>query len=76
MTTQDLLNLKKQVDEAKITLSESKGERKVLLEKLSTDFDCTFEEVGKVREGLEDKVAKLEKEKQKIITKLEEDYDF
>ncbi len=76
MTTQDLLNLKKEIEKAKSEVSELEGKRKVLLETLKTEFDCKFEDIEKVKKDLENKVGKLEKEKDKIIKQLEEEYEF
>lgn len=76
MKTEDLLNLKKDIDKSKDELSELKGKKTVLLETLKTEFDCEFKEVDKVKQKLQKKVSVLEAEKQEIIEKLEEEFDF
>lgn len=76
MNTEDLLNLKKDIDKSKNELSELKGKKKVLEETLKTEFDCEFKDVDKVKKKLQKKVTALEEEKQEIIEKLEEEFEF
>ena len=76
MTTEKLLSLKKQIDKAKEELSELKGKKQALLETLKTDFNCSFDEIDKIKKKLRKKVEQLEEEKEGIIEKLEQDYDF
>lgn len=76
MTTEDLLNLKKDIDKSRSELSELRGKKKVLLETLKSEFNCEFKDVDKVKKKLQNKVTILEEEKQEIIEKLEEEFDF
>lgn len=76
MKTEDLLNLKKDIDKSKEELAELKGKKKVLLETLQSEFDCDLDGVEKVKQKLQNKVAALEEEKQEIIEKLEDEFEF
>jgi len=70
MNENELLELKKEIDEAKSKISELKGTRKQLMKDLKEKWDCpTFEEgrkkytkLGQEIEALNDKIEKGTKE--------------
>jgi uncharacterized protein YoxC len=77
MTDQELLNLKKSIDNAKRQQSEMEGKKKALVETLNQKFGCkTIDQAEKKVESLSKEIDKLEKEKQELIEKLEKDYEF
>ena len=76
MTTEKLLRLKKEIDKAKEELSELKGKKKVLLERLKNEFNCAYKDIDKVKQQLREKADELEEEKEALIKELEEEYDF
>jgi len=77
MTDQDLLNLKKNIENAKRQQSETGGKKKALLETLNQKFGCkTIEQAEKKVAALSKGMEILEEEKNQLIKKLEQDYEF
>jgi flagellar biosynthesis chaperone FliJ len=77
MTTQELINLKSQVEQSKSKLSEMKGKKQVLMDTLKSKFNCSsIEEANKKVTQFEQEIEQLQKEKTETITKLEEEYEF
>lgn len=77
MTEKQLLDIKKDIENAKEELLKSKGRRQVLTDSLEKDFGCkTIEqakkEYGKIKKDIED----LEARKEEKIEQLENEYEF
>lgn len=59
MTERDLLNMKKEIDEAKVTISKLEGSEQVLIDQLKKNWGCaTVEEAKKKLNKLERDVEK------------------
>lgn len=77
MTEQELVDLKRRIDTSKQKQSELKGKKKALLETLQTTFSCkTIEQAEKKALELQDEIEEIEKEKQKKIKEIEDNYEF
>lgn len=76
MTPDQLMRLKKEIDTAKEQLSELKGKKKALLERLKKEFNCEYKDIDDVKKKLRRQVEELENEKESLIIQLEEEYDF
>lgn len=77
MNDQDLLDLKKDIDNSKTKLSELKGQKHTQMEILERDFGCkTVKQAEKKLQQMKEKITDLEEEKEKGIKELEELYDF
>jgi len=73
MNTKQLLDLKKQIDEAKTSMSELRGRRTYLIQQLKKQWDCKdINEANKKLNEMEKEIQKLEKEITKGITDIEE----
>ena len=66
MNTQQLLNLKKEIDEARQTATELTGRQKQLMETLEKDWDCTSVSQA------EKKVKKMNTEIDRLNQKIKE----
>ena len=64
-TEKELLELKKQVDAAKVAISELEGQKKAQLKQLQEDWGC------KTVEEAEKKLAKMRKEVETLETQIE-----
>ena len=64
-TEKELLELKKQVDAAKVAISELEGQKKPQLKQLQEDWGC------KTVEEAEKKLAKMRKEVETLETQIE-----
>ena len=73
---QDLLDLKKDIDEAKTKKSELMGQKKALMDQLKTDWDCkTVEEAQKKLKTMGDEIVGIEDQIEKGVTDLQEKYN-
>ena len=73
----DLLNLKKKIDEAKETVSELKGSRTYLLKQLKEEFKCTtIEEAKEKKQALHTKNERLQTQMETETNALYEKYDI
>ena len=75
MTENDLLTLKKEIDQTKDQFQQLKGQEKALLQQLKNDFDCeNLEQANKKIKSFEKEIGKLSDEIEQGITELEENY--
>lgn len=75
MNTKDLLNLKKEIEDAKTELSSLKGQHKTLLSQLKEDWDCkTLEEAKKKAKTMQEEIESLNESIEKDMKILEYDY--
>jgi DNA uptake protein ComE-like DNA-binding protein len=75
MTEQQLVSLKKQVDEAKSTVSGYKGHKQALMKQLKDDWGCiTVEAAEKKLATMTKEINQLSTQIEEGITKLEEEY--
>ena len=73
MTENDLLTLKKEIDQTKDQFQQLKGQEKALLQQLKNDFDCeNLEQANKKIKSFEKEIGKLSDEIEQGITELEE----
>lgn len=77
MNQEKLLELKKEIDQAKSKVSELKGRRQGVMETLKNKWGCSnVEQAKKKISKLKDKIASLEEKKEVGIKKLEEEYEL
>lgn len=77
MTTEELIELQKEIEEAKTELAELKGQEKAILQTLKKDFGVkTIHEATVEIKELEKSLKKLTAQKNKIISKIEDAYEF
>lgn len=77
MTEKELLNLKEDIEQAKVKYSELKGQKKVLMDSLKKKWDCsTITQANKKIDKMKKEIETLEKKKQEGIKELEENYEF
>ena len=77
VTQEQILQLKKQIEESKASSSELKGRMQALLEKLEKDWGCsTIKQAEKKLGEVNQEIASLEKEKVQKIKELEEKFEF
>lgn len=77
MNEQELLGLKRQIDEAKDEVNKLEGRKEHLMQQLEEDWDCTtVEEAEKKQKSIEQNISKIEKKIQKGTKELEEKYEF
>ena len=70
-----LLDLKKKIDEAKVTLGQLKGQREYLLGELKTKFGCnSVEEATKKVTSMERQIAKIDNEIDTGVKAIETKY--
>ena len=75
-TEQQLLDLKKQIDQAKSEVSELNGREKRLMEQLQKDWGCkTVKEAEKKIKDMETDLASINEQIHKGVEELEEKYD-
>jgi adenine-specific DNA methylase len=75
MTEQQLLSLKKQVDEAKSTVSEYKGHKQALMKQLKDDWGCQSVETAELKlKSMQREINILSTQIEGGISKLEEEY--
>ena len=76
MNENELLKLKRQVDEAKTSISESKGHLKALMDQLKNDWKCdTVEQAEKKVKSLKKEIDVLDEQIETGIKELEDKYD-
>jgi uncharacterized phage infection (PIP) family protein YhgE len=74
MTEQQLLQLKRQVDEAKSTVNQLKGHKQALMKQLNDDWACnTIEEAEKKLSKMDKEIDDLDSQINEGIKKLEEE---
>ena len=74
---EDLLELKKEINEATKKVAELQGKQTYLLEQLKTEFNCeTIEKADVELEKKEKAITKLTDKLNKAIEQLKETYDF
>lgn len=75
MTEQDLLRLKKKVDDAKSSVSELGGQLKEKVKQLNEDFQCDTVEAGQKKLNETDtKIDSINTEIDKGLKELEQEY--
>ena len=73
---QDLLDLKKDIDEAKAKKSELTGQKNALIIQLNNDWGCkTVEEAQKKLKTMGDEIEDIEDKIEKGVTDLQEKYN-
>lgn len=76
MNENQLLKLKREVEEAKTSISELKGHLSALMTQLKNDWKCgSIEDAEKKLKSLKKEIDTLDEQIQTGITKLEEEYD-
>ena len=75
MNEHQLLDLKKEIDEANKTATELNGRRKQLMETLKTDWDCTsVDQAEKKAEKINGEIDRLNQQIKEGCNELEEKY--
>lgn len=75
--TQKILNYKEQLEEAKNEKNREEGKISTLESRLKKEFECSnIKEAEEKIEELDEDIIKKDKELNKIINKIEEDYDW
>jgi len=76
MTEKNLLDLKQQIDEAKTSVSELKGQQTALLKQLKDTYKCTtVKEAEKLAEKMQRDITALQTQIDKHTKELEEKYN-
>lgn len=77
MHQERLLELKQEIDEAKIKVSELTGQKTALLRQLKEEFGCkNLEEAIKKQEALQESIDVLQSQIEQGIEELEEKYNI
>ena len=77
MTEQDLLKLKKQIDDAKNEVNQLQGRKKYLEQQLKDNWNCKDLDAAKKKvKTLKSEVQELEEKIEEGVEKLQEKYDF
>lgn len=77
MTEQDLLKLKKQVDEAKTKVSELNGHKTALLKQLKEDWKCnSIEDAEKKLKSMNKEIDDLSQQIETGIEELKSKYEL
>lgn len=77
MTEKDLINLKEQIDDAKQSVSELKGQQTALLRQLKDTYKCSsIEEAEKLADKMKQDIDKLQKQIDEGCRELEEKYEI
>jgi len=77
MDEKKLLELKEQIENAKTEVSELKGKKQGLMETLQKDWECsTVKQAEKRLVKMKSEIEELEKQKEKGIKQLENDYEL
>jgi len=75
MNTQQLLNLKKEIDEARQTATELTGRQKQLMETLEKDWGCdSVAQAEKKAEKMDKEIEQLNQKIKEGVNELEEKY--
>lgn len=76
MTEQDLLRLKKRVEDAERTTSELKGQQTILTKQLKDEFGCKSLEEAKIKlENIKSDIDKLDTKIENSINEINEKYE-
>ena len=76
MNEQDLLDLKQQIEDAKTSVSELKGQQTALLKQLKDTYKCnSVEDAERMVAKLKTDANKLQKQIDEATKELEEKYD-
>jgi len=77
MNEQELLKLKDDVDNAKSTVSELKGQLTALMKQLKDDWDCSDIKMAEIKlKSMEVSITALEKKIEKGVEELEDKYNI
>ncbi len=77
MTEKQLLDLKEQIDDAKQSVSELKGQQTALLRQLKDTYKCSsIEEAEKLADKMKQDIDKLQKQIDEGCRELEEKYEI
>lgn len=77
MDKQDLLDLKKRIDEAKEDISKLEGRKAGYLETLKEQFKCnSVKDANELLEKMDRNIKDLEEEIKTGLEQLEEEFDF
>ena len=77
MTEEKLLELKREIDDAKSEISELKGSKKQLMKDLKEQWDCnSLEEAEKAHQKLGVEIEKLSTQIEKGVKELNEKYEL
>jgi uncharacterized protein YukE len=72
----DLLRMKKEIDETKTEIAELKGKQNHLQEELKTGWNCaSVDEAKEQLKEMEEDMEKLDRQIQKGIEEIEENYN-
>ena len=75
MTEQDLLNLKKEINDAKAEVAGLNGQLTALMKQLKDDWGCTtLDQADKKIAQMEEEITKVQKQLQEGIAELQEKY--
>ena len=75
LTEHDLLDLKKEIEEAKTKTAELKGQEKQLMETLKKDWECkTVEEAEQKLKTIAKDLGKLSQQIEEGVAEIEEKY--
>lgn len=76
MKEQDLLNLKKKVEESKQKVSELRGHQNALMKQLKDDWKCkSVENAEKKLKSMKTEIERLDESIEEGIKEIEEKYD-
>jgi len=76
LNEQDLLDLKKDIDEAKTKKSELMGQKNALMSQLKNDWECkTVEDAQKKLKIMGEEIEDIEDKIEKGVTDLQEKYN-
>lgn len=76
-TTQKILDCRKKLEEAEKEKNREEGKLSTLESRLKNEFECnTIKKAEEVVEEKDNEIIKKEKELEKIINKIEEDYNW
>jgi hypothetical protein len=77
MNENDLMQLKRKVDEAKTNLNVLKGQQVALMKQLKDNWECTtIKEAEKKLMGMDTELTKISSQIKKGLIELESKYDF
>ena len=77
MTEQQLLDLKNDIEEAKTTVSELKGQEKALMKQLKDDWKCvSIAEAESKLKKIEGEITSLEKKIETGVKELEDKHNI
>jgi F0F1-type ATP synthase membrane subunit b/b' len=77
MKEQDLLDLKQQIEDAKQSVAELKGEQTALLKQLKDNYKCTtIAEAEKKAQQMQAEIEKIQEQIDDGCRELEEKYDM